>query len=67
MDDRMNWRKSSRSADNGGECVEVAGRRGRVLVRDTKDQAGPVLGFPAAVWRAFAAQVGRSLGPDPTR
>lgn len=65
MDEPMNWRKSSHSADNGGECVEVADHAGRVLVRDTKDRTGPVLGFPAAAWHTFAAQVRRSLGPDP--
>ena len=35
------WRKSSYSGDNGGECVEVA-TAGAVLVRDTTDRSGPV-------------------------
>ena len=50
------WRKSSYS-DNGGECVEIADDGKRVLVRDTKDRSGPVLGFSAAVWRRFADRI----------
>ncbi|GGT48966.1 DUF397 domain-containing protein [Actinomadura citrea] len=40
------WRKSSRSLNNGGECVEMAGLAGlpgAVAVRDSKDPDGPVL------------------------
>jgi Domain of unknown function (DUF397) len=38
------WRTSRYSGGNGGECVQVAGAPsiGRVLVRDSKDQDGPV-------------------------
>jgi hypothetical protein len=50
------WRKSSRSNGTGGDCVEVADNvPGRVLVRDSKDQAGPVLTFGPAAWRSFVA------------
>jgi hypothetical protein len=51
------WRKSSYSGSNGGECVEVGGHLGRVLVRDTKDQEGRVLRVSPAVWRRFADHV----------
>ncbi len=51
------WRTSSYSGNNGGNCVEVADHGGRVVVRDTKDQTGPVLWFSSAVWRTFADQV----------
>ena len=51
-----NWRKSSYSGDNGGECVEVASA-GAVLVRDTADRNGPVLTFTADAWRAFTATI----------
>ena len=53
------WRKSSYSGGNGGECVEVGAqaRAGRVLVRDTRDRQGPVLGFSLQTWRQFAEQV----------
>lgn len=47
------YRKSTRS-DGSGDCVEVADNLpGRVLVRDSKDPAGPVLVFEAAAWRSF--------------
>ncbi|MEV4625562.1 DUF397 domain-containing protein [Micromonospora sp. NPDC049523] len=48
------WRKSSRSNQNGGNCVEVADNLpSRVLVRDSKDQSGPVLTFGPDAWGAF--------------
>ena len=50
------WRKSSYSADNGGECVEVASAEA-VLVRDTTDRSGPVLTFAADAWRAFTKTI----------
>ena len=53
-----NWRKSSYSGDNGGECVEVAPAEAvAVLVRDTTDRNGPVLTFTPATWRAFTATI----------
>jgi hypothetical protein len=51
-----NWRKSSYSGSNGGECVEVAAD-GPVSVRDTADRTGPVLTFTADAWRSFIATV----------
>jgi len=63
----MNWRKSTYSSGNGGECVEVADHRSRVLVRDTKNRAGVVLRFSPGAWRRFADQVKRWLaGPWPS-
>lgn len=32
----VRWRKSSRSTDNGGDCVELAELAGVVGVRDSK-------------------------------
>ncbi len=64
----MNWRKSSYSSGNGGECIEVASPNDAVAVRDTKqDGTGPVLRFTPAAWRRFAGQLKRSLasGPQP--
>jgi hypothetical protein len=50
------WRKSSRSSDNGGQCVEVAvNLPGVVAVRDSKDPEGPKLIFTPTEWRAFIA------------
>jgi hypothetical protein len=51
-----NWRKSSYSGSNGGECVEVAASE-TVLVRDTADRTSPVLTFTADAWRAFTATI----------
>jgi hypothetical protein len=31
----LNWRKASKSAGNGGGCVEIADRAGNVHIRDT--------------------------------
>ncbi|MBO4204829.1 DUF397 domain-containing protein [Micromonospora echinofusca] len=48
------WRKSTRSAGNGGECVEVADNLADVVaVRDSKDPAGPVLTFTPTAWATF--------------
>ncbi|MBV7668524.1 DUF397 domain-containing protein [Streptomyces halstedii] len=48
------WRKSSYSGTNGGECVEVAdGIPTTVPVRDSKNPAGPVLLLGADAWQAF--------------
>ncbi|MEO3747179.1 DUF397 domain-containing protein [Plantactinospora sp. B5E13] len=48
------WRKSSRSNGQGGDCVEVADNLpGHILVRDSKDPAGPSLTFTPAAWRNF--------------
>ncbi len=50
------WHKSTYS-NNGGECVEVAdnlaAEHGIVLVRDSKDPAGPILTFTRGEWTAF--------------
>jgi hypothetical protein len=55
---RAEWRKSSRSGDNGGECVEVARNLpGTVAVRDSKDPHGPVMAVAPAGWRDFIAGV----------
>jgi hypothetical protein len=63
--ENLNWRKSSYSSGNGGECVEVADHANRVLVRDTTDRTGLMLRFTPDAWQRFADQVKRSLAPDP--
>ncbi|MET8277481.1 DUF397 domain-containing protein [Micromonospora sp. NPDC005174] len=54
-----NWRKSTRSGGNGGECVEVADNLpGIVAVRDSKDPHGPALAFTPAAWMGFVQASG---------
>lgn len=50
------WRGSSRCGE-AGHCVEVAEVDGLILMRDSKDPAGPVLRFERAEWAAFTAGV----------
>lgn len=51
------WRKSSYSSGNGGQCVEVAANLpGIIAVRDSKDPGGPALAFTPAAWQAFLAR-----------
>ncbi len=57
----LTWRKSSYSGNGGANCVEAAGVRRVVLVRDTRDSAGPVLRFAPGAWRRFAEKIKRSL------
>ncbi|KAB1941487.1 DUF397 domain-containing protein [Micromonospora sp. ALFpr18c] len=48
------WRKSTKSGNNGGNCLEVADNLpGVVLVRDTKDRDGGTLSFGSAQWQGF--------------
>jgi len=46
------WRKAKSSVGNGA-CVELAPIDGMVVLRDSKDPAGPVLRYTAAEWHAF--------------
>ncbi|MGI5395115.1 DUF397 domain-containing protein [Streptomyces sp. CA-251251] len=51
----VEWRRSSYSGSNGGECVEVAEGHAAdsVPVRDSKNPSGPVVTVGAHAWRAF--------------
>jgi hypothetical protein len=52
------WQKSSRSGNDGGNCVEVARNLpGVVGVRDSKDPAGPALAVAPAAWLSFTGAV----------
>jgi hypothetical protein len=56
--DRAQWRTSSYSGTNGGNCVEVAQNLpGVVAVRDSKNPDGPRLAFAPGQWLAFTAGV----------
>ena len=52
----MDWRKSSYSGANGGDCVEVASAEG-VAVRDTTDREGVTLEFGAEAWQQFTGRL----------
>jgi hypothetical protein len=52
----MDWRKSSYSNANGGDCVEVAAANG-VAVRDTTDRDGVTLQFTAQAWQEFTRRL----------
>ncbi|WP_081901957.1 DUF397 domain-containing protein [Lentzea aerocolonigenes] len=50
----LRWIRSSYSGDSGSSCVEFAvDVRETVLVRDSKDRSGALLGFSASAWSAF--------------
>lgn len=58
------WRKSSRSAGNGGSCVEVAtdltdmvAIRDSTLVDGDGTHHGPVLTVAPAEWRTFLSTI----------
>lgn len=53
------WRKSSHSGAQGGDCVEVAGVGGGIALRDSKDPGGPALMLDRGSWRRFTAQIKR--------
>jgi hypothetical protein len=48
-----NWRKSSYSSDQGGDCVEIAEATTCVAIRDSKKTTGPVLTFQPAAFSTF--------------
>jgi Domain of unknown function (DUF397) len=48
-----NWRKSTYSDANGGDCVELAGDSRLVMIRDTTNRGAGTLTFTADTWRAF--------------
>jgi Domain of unknown function (DUF397) len=55
---RAQWRKSSRSGDNGGNCVEVARNLPRIVaVRDSKNPHGPVLLVGRDEWVRFITRL----------
>ncbi|MEU9062708.1 DUF397 domain-containing protein [Streptomyces sp. NPDC048430] len=49
----LTWTKSSHSAGDGGQCVEVATAHTSVYVRDSKQAEGPVLHVEAGPWATF--------------
>ncbi|MCY7342578.1 MAG: DUF397 domain-containing protein [Pseudonocardia sp.] len=56
---QLEWRKSSFSGGNGGDCVEIADLPGGGrAVRDSKlGDTSPILHFTPTEWTAFIAGV----------
>ena len=50
------WRKSSHSDANGGDCVEVA-TSDAVMIRDTTNRDAITLSVTAGAWSAFLATI----------
>ncbi|MEF9903129.1 DUF397 domain-containing protein [Streptomyces sp. P9-A2] len=57
--DDLAWFKSSYSAGDGGQCVEVAAGNDLLHVRDSKDKAGPMLGLAPEAWAEFVGFAAR--------
>ncbi|WP_413798768.1 DUF397 domain-containing protein [Streptomyces iranensis] len=53
MERSPEWRKSSYSWDDGGDCVEVAEMPGRIAIRDSKSPDGPTLLLSPAAFGDF--------------
>ncbi|MFF6994790.1 DUF397 domain-containing protein [Streptomyces sp. NPDC008313] len=51
--DALAWFKSSYSAGDGGQCVEVAAGTGAVHVRDSKDTTRAALTVVPTAWATF--------------
>jgi hypothetical protein len=47
------WRKSTRSAPEGQNCVEISDIGTTIAVRDSKNPAGPALLLSRTQWRVF--------------
>ncbi|MCX5370296.1 DUF397 domain-containing protein [Streptomyces sp. NBC_00015] len=55
----LNWRKSSYSGDQGGQCVEIAEMpTATIAIRDSKTPAGPILTIEPAAFSTFLAWTG---------
>ncbi|MBT2392316.1 DUF397 domain-containing protein [Streptomyces sp. ISL-1] len=49
----LHWHKSTHSAGDGGECIEVAVDGEAVLIRDSKNAQGPRLTVRQTHWTRF--------------
>jgi uncharacterized protein DUF397 len=56
---KLSWFKSSCSAGNGGDCVEIADAGTAVLVRDSKQPGKATLSIGADEWTAFVRMAAR--------
>ena len=62
MDTPGSWRKSSYSGPGDGDsCVEIANRRTRVAIRDSKTPARATLSFPTGTFATFIEALKKNL------
>ena len=52
----LNWR-TSKASDGGGGCVEIASEDQSVLLRDSRNPLGTILGFTHGQWTSFLRRV----------
>jgi len=63
MESQLEWRKSSYSGDQGGNCLEVAEAPcASIAIRDSKNPAGPILTIEPATFRHFVSWSGTTPG-----
>lgn len=48
------WRKASRSKEDGSNCIELAGASGIIAIRDSKETGGPMLVVSRRDFGSFA-------------
>lgn len=53
--EELNWKKSSHSSANGGNCVEIAKLPTQVAIRDSKDPSRGHLMVPVPAFGALIA------------
>jgi hypothetical protein len=59
VSDELRWWKSSRSGNQGGNCVEVAASGETWYVRDSKSSDAGRLVVDQVAWRSFVGAVRR--------
>ncbi|MFJ2233944.1 DUF397 domain-containing protein [Streptomyces sp. NPDC087859] len=62
MESQTEWRKSSYSGDQGGDCVEIAAAPATIAIaiaiRDSKNPTGPILTIAPATFHHFVSWSG---------
>lgn len=55
----LTWRKSSFSAPDSANCVQIARLAEGIAIRDSKNPTGPILTFPTPAWPATRTHLAR--------